>query len=239
MPTRQAWRRAGAPKIAISPPPLTMAASMPASCWAVPSRRRLTGLCGSQVLNIASALCNTAHAHLLGYALLDHFWGSAGAEPARRPAAGVPCRGHGHPRSGSRASRRGQRAGQEPPGHAGIGGLAGAYTGAGIQSRLPDVLIRRLVGALVVAIAIRYLWAAPGLIAPSRWPGSQLRSRPAGSAAAARLTWSTVPGQARADAGRDCRLSRSCYLLRSCNGYAHHYALLHSALLHSALPQGS
>ena len=44
----------------------------------------------------------------------------------------------------------------------GIGGLAGAYTGARIQSRLPDVLIRRLVGALVVAIAIRYLWAALG-----------------------------------------------------------------------------
>jgi uncharacterized protein len=44
----------------------------------------------------------------------------------------------------------------------GIGGLAGAYTGARIQSRLPDALIRRLVGVLVVAIAIRYLWAALG-----------------------------------------------------------------------------
>jgi uncharacterized protein len=42
----------------------------------------------------------------------------------------------------------------------GIGGLAGAYTGARIQSRLPDVLIRRLVGVLVVAIAGRYLWSA-------------------------------------------------------------------------------
>jgi uncharacterized protein len=41
----------------------------------------------------------------------------------------------------------------------GIGGLAGAYTGARIQSRLPDRLIRRLVGILVIAIGARYLWA--------------------------------------------------------------------------------
>jgi uncharacterized membrane protein YfcA len=40
----------------------------------------------------------------------------------------------------------------------GIGGLAGGYTGARIQSRLPDVLIRRLVGVLVIAIGARYLW---------------------------------------------------------------------------------
>jgi uncharacterized membrane protein YfcA len=44
----------------------------------------------------------------------------------------------------------------------GLGGLAGAYTGARIQSRLPDVLIRRLVGILVVAIGARYLWAGLG-----------------------------------------------------------------------------
>ena len=43
----------------------------------------------------------------------------------------------------------------------GVGGLAGGYTGARIQSRLPDVLIRRLVGILVIAIGVRYLW--PGL----------------------------------------------------------------------------
>jgi uncharacterized membrane protein YfcA len=43
----------------------------------------------------------------------------------------------------------------------GIGGLAGGYTGARIQSRLPDVLIRRLVGVLVIAIGARYL--VPGL----------------------------------------------------------------------------
>src|ERR1700689_4947312 len=41
----------------------------------------------------------------------------------------------------------------------GIGGLAGAYTGARIQHRLPDTLIRRMMGLLVVAIGIRYLWS--------------------------------------------------------------------------------
>jgi hypothetical protein len=44
----------------------------------------------------------------------------------------------------------------------GIGGLAGAYTGARIQSRLPDTLIRRLVGILVIAIGARYLWSGLG-----------------------------------------------------------------------------
>jgi uncharacterized protein len=44
----------------------------------------------------------------------------------------------------------------------GIGGLAGAYTGARIQARLPDVLIRRVMGILVVAIGARYLWSALG-----------------------------------------------------------------------------
>jgi uncharacterized protein len=41
----------------------------------------------------------------------------------------------------------------------GAGGLAGGYTGARLQSRLPDSLIRRLVGILVVAIGARYLWS--------------------------------------------------------------------------------
>jgi uncharacterized membrane protein YfcA len=41
----------------------------------------------------------------------------------------------------------------------GLGGLAGAYTGARLQSRLPDVLIRRLVGLLVIAIGAWYLWS--------------------------------------------------------------------------------
>jgi uncharacterized membrane protein YfcA len=41
----------------------------------------------------------------------------------------------------------------------GLGGLAGAYTGARIQSRLPDLLIRRIVGILVISIAARYLWS--------------------------------------------------------------------------------
>ena len=39
----------------------------------------------------------------------------------------------------------------------GAGGLAGGYTGARMQSRIPDVLIRRLVGVLVVAIGAYYL----------------------------------------------------------------------------------
>ena len=41
----------------------------------------------------------------------------------------------------------------------GAGGLMGSYAGARLQSRLPEVLIRRLVGILVVAIACRYLWS--------------------------------------------------------------------------------
>jgi hypothetical protein len=44
----------------------------------------------------------------------------------------------------------------------GLGGLAGAYTGARIQSRLPDALIRRAVGILVIAIGARYLWSGLG-----------------------------------------------------------------------------
>jgi uncharacterized protein len=43
----------------------------------------------------------------------------------------------------------------------GFGGLAGAYTGARIQSRLPELFIRRMVGLLVIAIAVRYL--LPGI----------------------------------------------------------------------------
>jgi uncharacterized protein len=39
----------------------------------------------------------------------------------------------------------------------GVGGLAGGYTGARVQSRLPDLIIRRVLGVLVVAIGIRYL----------------------------------------------------------------------------------
>ena len=42
----------------------------------------------------------------------------------------------------------------------GAGGLAGGYTGARIQSRMPDVLIRRLVGILVIAVGAGYLWSA-------------------------------------------------------------------------------
>ena len=42
----------------------------------------------------------------------------------------------------------------------GIGGLAGAYTGARFQSRMPDALIRRLMGILVIAIGAQYLWSS-------------------------------------------------------------------------------
>ena len=41
----------------------------------------------------------------------------------------------------------------------GLGGLAGAYTGARIQARLPETLIRRTIGILAIAIAVRYLWS--------------------------------------------------------------------------------
>ena len=41
-------------------------------------------------------------------------------------------------------------------------GLAGAYTGARVQSRLPETLIRRLVAILVIAIGARYLWSGLG-----------------------------------------------------------------------------
>jgi uncharacterized membrane protein YfcA len=41
----------------------------------------------------------------------------------------------------------------------GIGGLAGAYTGARIQRHLPDTVIRRVMGVLVAAIGVRYLWS--------------------------------------------------------------------------------
>ena len=39
----------------------------------------------------------------------------------------------------------------------GAGGLAGAYTGARLQARMPGVLIRRLIGA-------RYLWTGLALL---------------------------------------------------------------------------
>jgi len=44
----------------------------------------------------------------------------------------------------------------------GAGGLAGGYAGARIQSRLPESLIRRLIGVLVIAIGARYLWSGLG-----------------------------------------------------------------------------
>ena len=44
----------------------------------------------------------------------------------------------------------------------GIGGLAGGYTGARLQSRMPDLLIRRLVGVLVIAIGAYFLSSGLG-----------------------------------------------------------------------------
>jgi uncharacterized membrane protein YfcA len=39
----------------------------------------------------------------------------------------------------------------------GLGGLAGGYLGAGLQSLLPEMLLRRGLGVLALALAIRYL----------------------------------------------------------------------------------
>ena len=56
------------------------------------------------------------------------------------------------------ASHHGPVAPDWPTGIAlGLGGLAGAYTGARLQARVPDLLIRRVVGILAIAIAARYL----------------------------------------------------------------------------------
>ena len=38
----------------------------------------------------------------------------------------------------------------------GIGGLLGGYTGARLQPHLPEMMIRRLLGVLVLAIGLRY-----------------------------------------------------------------------------------
>jgi len=40
----------------------------------------------------------------------------------------------------------------------GIAGLAGSYTGARLQPRMPEALIRRLLGVLVLLVAARYLF---------------------------------------------------------------------------------
>jgi uncharacterized protein len=62
-----------------------------------------------------------------------------------------------------RSHQQGSVAPDWPTGVAlGIGGLAGAYTGARNQSRIPNILIRRLMGVLVVAITARYLWSGLG-----------------------------------------------------------------------------
>jgi uncharacterized protein len=40
----------------------------------------------------------------------------------------------------------------------GIGGLVGGFCGARLQGRLPESLIRRVLGALSVVLAVRYAW---------------------------------------------------------------------------------
>jgi hypothetical protein len=42
----------------------------------------------------------------------------------------------------------------------GAGGIAGGYCGARLQRHLPDAVIRRLLGLLVLGIGIRYAWLA-------------------------------------------------------------------------------
>jgi uncharacterized membrane protein YfcA len=46
--------------------------------------------------------------------------------------------------------------------HSPVCRIAGGYVGARIQSRLPEILIRRVVGILAIAIAARYLWSGLG-----------------------------------------------------------------------------
>ena len=42
----------------------------------------------------------------------------------------------------------------------GAGGVAGSYTGARLQPHLPELVIRRLLGLLVLAVGVRYAWLA-------------------------------------------------------------------------------
>ena len=44
----------------------------------------------------------------------------------------------------------------------GVGGLGGGYIGARLQPRLPELAVRRLLGVIVLAIGIRYIWLAIG-----------------------------------------------------------------------------
>jgi len=41
---------------------------------------------------------------------------------------------------------------------AGIGGAAGAYLGAGLQPRIPEAALRRLLGVIVIVIGLRYAY---------------------------------------------------------------------------------
>jgi uncharacterized protein len=72
----------------------------------------------------------------------------------------------------------------------GVGGLAGAYTGARIQGRLPDTVIRRVMGVLVVAIGARYLWSQASA-------GATDRKRPPRGAASESLAAGRAPPRPR------------------------------------------
>jgi uncharacterized membrane protein YfcA len=43
-----------------------------------------------------------------------------------------------------------------------MGGVVGGYVGARIQPHLPELVVRRVLGVLVLAIGIRYAWLAAG-----------------------------------------------------------------------------
>jgi uncharacterized membrane protein YfcA len=45
----------------------------------------------------------------------------------------------------------------------GVGGLLGAYLGAHLQSRIPETLIRRGLGIIVLLVAVRYLSEGLGI----------------------------------------------------------------------------
>jgi uncharacterized membrane protein YfcA len=45
----------------------------------------------------------------------------------------------------------------------GVGGVAGSYLGARLQSRIPESVLRRLLGAVCVALAFRYVVQGAGL----------------------------------------------------------------------------
>jgi uncharacterized protein len=60
----------------------------------------------------------------------------------------------------------------------GAGGLAGGYTGARLQSTMPELLIRRLVGIVVIGIGAYYLSSGVGLPLGEASPPMSCRAGP-------------------------------------------------------------